>query len=172
MRIYAVTGASGHLGRFVIEQLLARGVPPSQIVGVVRNRGSSTSLERRGVTVREADYSRPETLGSALAGVERLLLVSSSESGQRVTQHTNVIKAAVSAGVSRIVYTSMLKADDSTSPLAGEHRETERALREAGVPYTLLRNGYYTEVYTDPLDQYLRAGEILGAAGHGKNRGG
>jgi NAD(P)H dehydrogenase (quinone) len=83
-------------------------------------------------------------------------------------QHTNVIKAARVAGVSRILYTSMLNADDSTSPLAAEHRDTERALRNAGVPFTLLRNGYYTEVYTDPLGQYLENGEILGISGNGK----
>jgi NAD(P)H dehydrogenase (quinone) len=168
MPVYAVTGASGHLGRFVIEQLLARGVPQSDVVAVVRNRGKATSLARRGVQVREANYSRPQTLGAALAGVNRLLLVSSSELGQLAAQHSNVITAARTAGVSRIAYTSMLNADDSTSPLAGGHRETERVLREAGVPYTLLRNGYYTEVYTDPLGEYLQDGEILGAAGHGK----
>ncbi len=160
MPVYAVTGASGHLGRFAIEQLLARGVPPSDVVAVVRNRGKATSLAGRGVQVREADYSRPETLGAALAGVNRLLLVSSSELGQLAAQHGNVITAARTAGVLRIAYTSMLNADDSTSPLASEHRDTERVLREAGVPYTLLRNGYYTEVYTDPLGQYLQAGEI------------
>jgi NAD(P)H dehydrogenase (quinone) len=147
---------------------MARGVPPSQVVAVVRNRGRATSLAGRGVRVRAADYSRPETLGAALAGVNRLLLVSSSELGQLAAQHSNVITAARTAGVSRIAYTSMLNADDSTSPLASEHRDTERMLREAGVPYTLLRNGYYTEIYTDPLGQYLQAGEILGAAGRGK----
>jgi NAD(P)H dehydrogenase (quinone) len=168
MPAYAVTGASGHLGRFAIEQLLARGVPPSEVVAVVRDRGKAASLAGRGVTVREAHYSRPETLGAALAGVNRLLLVSSSELGQLAAQHGNVITAAQAAGVSRIAYTSMLNADDSTSPLAGEHRESERALRAADVPFTLLRNGYYTEVYTDPIGQYLQAGEIVGAAGHGR----
>ena len=156
MPVYAVTGASGHLGRLAIEQLLARGVRPSDVVAVVRDRGKAASLAGRGVQVREADYSRPETLGAALAGVNRLLLVSSSQPGQRAAQHGNVITAARTAGVSRIAYTSMLNADDSTSPLAGEHRESERGLRAAGVPFTLLRNGYYTEVYTDPIGQYLR----------------
>jgi len=168
MPVYAVTGASGHLGDFAIQQLLARGVLPPEVVAVVRDRGKAVSLAGRGVTVREADYSRPETLGAALAGVDRLLLVSSSELGQLAVQHGNVITAAQTAGVSRIAYTSMLNADDSTSPLAGEHRETERALRAAAVPFTLLRNGYYTEVYTDPIGQYLQKGEIVGAAGHGR----
>ena len=102
------------------------------------------------------------------AGVNRLLLVSSSQPGQRAAQHGNVITAARTAGVSRIAYTSMLNADDSTSPLAGEHRESERALRAADVPFTLLRNGYYTEVYTEPIGQYLQAGEIVGAARDGR----
>jgi NAD(P)H dehydrogenase (quinone) len=168
MPVYAVTGASGYLGRFTIEQLLARGVPPPDVVAVVRDRSKATSLAGRGVKVREADYSRPETLGAALAGVNRLLLVSSSELGQLAAQHGNVITAAQTAGISRIAYTSMLNADDSTSPLAVGHRESERALREADMPFTLLRNGYYTEVYTDPVGQYLQAGEIVGAAGHGR----
>jgi NAD(P)H dehydrogenase (quinone) len=168
MPVYAVTGASGHLGRLTIEQLLGRGVRPSDVVAVVRDQGKTAGLAGRGVRVREADYSRPETLGAALAGVNRLLLVSSSQPGQRAAQHGNVITAARTAGVSRIAYTSMLNADDSTSPLAGEHRESERALRAADVPFTLLRNGYYTEVYTEPIGQYLQAGEIVGAARDGR----
>ncbi|MGI8447446.1 MAG: SDR family oxidoreductase [Streptosporangiaceae bacterium] len=168
MPVCAVTGASGHLGRFAVQQLLARGVPPPDVVAVARTRAKAAGLAECGVQVREADYSRPQTLGAALAGVDRLLLVSSSEPGQRLAHHTNVIKAARAAGISRIAYTSMLNADDSASPLAGEHRDTERVLREAGVPFTSLRNGYYTGVYTDPLGQYLEEGEILGAAGHGK----
>lgn len=99
---------------------------------------------------------------------ERLLLVSSSEPGRRVAHHTNVIQAARTAGISRVVYTSMLNADDTTNPLAGEHQDSERALREADVPFTLLRNGWYTENDTDRIGQYLEAGEILGAAGNGR----
>jgi NAD(P)H dehydrogenase (quinone) len=165
---YAVTGASGHLGRLAVQELLARGVPASDVVAVVRTRGKAADLADRGVQVREADYGRPETLGAALAGVDRLLLVSSSEPGQRVAHHTNVIQAAKAAGTSRIVYTSMLNADDTTNPLAGEHQDTERALGEADVPFTLMRNGWYTENYTDQAAQYREAGEIVGAAGQGR----
>jgi NAD(P)H dehydrogenase (quinone) len=168
MPIYAVTGASGHFGRLAVQDLLARGVSASDVVAVVRTRGKAADLVVRGVQVREADYSRPETLGAALVGVERLLLVSSSEPGQRVPHHTNVIQAAKTAGISRVAYTSMLNADDTTNPLAGEHQGSERALREADVPFTLLRNGWYTENYTDQIGQYLEAGEILGAAGNGR----
>ncbi len=168
MPTYAVTGASGHLGRLAVHELLARGVPASDVVAVVRSRGKATDLADRGVQVREADYSRPETLPPALAGVERLLLVSSDEPGQRVAEHTNVIRAAKAAETSRVFYTSMLNVEHTTSPLGGEHKETERALREADVPFTALRNGYYTEVYTGPIGQYLKAGEIVGAAGDGR----
>ncbi len=168
MPTYAVTGASGQLGRVAVQELLARGVPASEVVAVVRTRGKAADLTDRGVQVREADYSRLETLGAALAGVERMLLVSSSEAGQRVAHHTNVIQAAKTAGASRVVYTSMLNADDTTNPLAGEHQDSERALREMDVPFTLLRNGWYTENYTDQIGQYLEAGEILGAAGNGR----
>jgi NAD(P)H dehydrogenase (quinone) len=168
MPVYAVTGASGHLGRLAIEQLQNRGVPPSDIVAVVRTPAKVTGLSERGVQVREGDYSSPPTLPPALAGAERLLLVSSSQAGQRVAHHVNVIRAAVTAGVRRIVYTSMLNADESTSPLAGEHRASEQALRDAGVPFTLLRNGYYTETYTDHLTEYVEQGEIIGAAGDGQ----
>lgn len=168
MPTYAVTGASGHLGRLAVEELLARSVPGSDVVAVVRTRAKAADLADRGVQVREADYSRPHTLGPALAGVEQLLLVSSSEAGRRVAHHTNVIQAAKTAGTSRVVYTSMLNADNSASPLAGEHRDSEDALRESGMPFTLLRNGYYTDGYTSQLGQYLDAGEIVGAAGNGR----
>ena len=165
---YAVTGASGHLGRHAVQELLARGVPASAVVAVVRTPGKAGDLAQRGAQVRAADYSRPQTLGAALAGVDRLLLVSSSVPGQRAAHHTNVIEAAKTAGVSRIAYTSMLNADDTTNPLAGEHQASERALRAAGVPFTLLRNGWYTENYTDQMGRYLQRGEILGAADHGR----
>jgi NAD(P)H dehydrogenase (quinone) len=100
------------------------------------------------VEVRAADYSRPETLASALAGVDRLLLISRSENGTRKIQHRNVINAAKDAGVGLIAYTSILHADTSPLLLAEEHRDTEAALAEAGVPFVLLRNGWYAEVYT------------------------
>ena len=168
MPTYAVTGASGHLGRLVVQDLLARGVPASDVVAIVRTQGKAADLADHGVRVREADYSRPETMGAALADVERLLLISSSEPGQRVAQHTNVIQAAKTAGVSRIVYTSILNADDTTNPLAGEHQGSERALREADVPFTVLRNGWYTENYTSQIGQYIEGGEIIGAADNGR----
>jgi NAD(P)H dehydrogenase (quinone) len=168
MTTYAITGASGQLGRLVVHELLNRGVNAASVIAVVRTPDSAADLAERGVQVREGDYDRPQTLGAALDGVDRLLLISSSEAGQRVAQHTNVIAAATHAGTRRIVYTSILNADDTTNPLAGEHQDTERALRAADVPFTLLRNGWYTENYADQLDGYLQRGEILGAAGSGR----
>jgi NAD(P)H dehydrogenase (quinone) len=167
MPTYGITGASGQLGRLAVQELLARGVPAADVIAVVRTRGKATDLASRGVHVREADYSSPRALGAALDGVDRLLLISSSEAGQRVAHHTNVIQAARTARIGRIVYTSMLNADHTINPLAGEHQDTERALGAAGVPFTLLRNGWYTENYADQLGQYLQDGEILGAAGSG-----
>ena len=165
---YAVTGASGHLGRLAVQDLLARGVPSAAIVAIVRTRERVADLAERGVDVRVAAYTQPETLRTALAGVNRILLVSSSAAGERLAQHMNVIAAAKTAGVSLVVYTGILNADHTRNPLAGEHQDTERALRDAGVPFIVLRNGWYTENYTDRLAQYLEAGEIVGAAGHGR----
>jgi NAD(P)H dehydrogenase (quinone) len=144
---YAVTGASGHLGGLAVQELLARGVPSSDIVAIVRSRSKVADLAERGVDVRVADYIRPDTWRAALVGVNRLLLVSSSEAGQRLAHHTNVIAATKTAGVSRIVYTGMLNADHTSNPLAGEHQDTERALHDAGLPFNVLRNGWYTENY-------------------------
>jgi len=165
---YAVTGASGHLGRLAVQDLLAGGVPSAAIVAIVRTRERVADLAERGVDVRVADYTQPETLRTALAGVNRLLLVSSSAAGERLAQHMNVIAAAKTAGVSLVVYTGILNAEHTSNPLAGEHQDTERALRDAGVPFIVLRNGWYTENYTDRLAQYLEAGEIVGAAGYGR----
>ncbi|WP_125776066.1 SDR family oxidoreductase [Antribacter gilvus] len=168
MPTYAVTGATGHLGHRVVEELLTRGVPASDVVAVVRTPSKAADLAARGVVVREGDYSRPETLPAALAGVDRLLLVSGNEPGQRVAQHSAVIDAAQAAGVGRIAYTSILNADHTSNPLAGEHQGTEQAVRASGLPFTLLRNGWYTENYTGQLDQYLQRGEVVGATDGGK----
>ena len=166
-----VTGATGQLGGHVIDALLET-VPASAIVAGLRdtakNEEAANALRQKGVEVRIADYSRPETLASALAGVDRLLLISSSENGKRKVQHRNVINAAKNAGVGLIAYTSILHADTSPLFLAEEHRDTEAALAEAGVPFVLLRNGWYTEVYTWRLPLALKHGALMGAAGDGR----
>jgi NAD(P)H dehydrogenase (quinone) len=162
-----VTGATGQLGRLVVEALLARGVPAGQIVATGRRVEALADLQDRGVTVRRADYTDPDSLRAAFAGAEKVLLVSSSEVGQRLPQHRNVIAAAKDAGVSLIAYTSITKADTSTLALADEHKATEELLAESGVPHVILRNGWYTENYTGQLATYLQHG-IVGAAGGGR----
>jgi NAD(P)H dehydrogenase (quinone) len=143
-------------------------VPAADVVAVVRTPSKAADLPERGVQVREGDYDRPETLPAALAGVERLLLVSGSEIGKRLPQHQAVIDAAGAAQVQRIVYTSLLKADSTTLPIAAEHVATEEALRTSGLPFTVLRNGWYTENYTGQLAQYLAGGAVLGATAGGR----
>lgn len=163
MPTYAVTGASGHFGRRVIQTLLARGVPAEEIVAIARTPEKVADLSARGVDVRQADYAVPPSLGPALAGVRRLLLVSGNEVGNRVAEHTAVIEAAKKAGVERIVYTSMLNADTSKNPLAPEHQGTEEVIRASGLPYTLLRNGWYIENYTAQIAHFLTTGAIPAA---------
>jgi NAD(P)H dehydrogenase (quinone) len=160
----AVTAATGQLGRLVIAKLKAK-TPAKEIVALARNPAKAADL---GVAVREADYSKPETLAKALAGVDTLLLISSSEIGQRAAQHRNVIEAAKKAGVKRIVYTSLLRADSTPLSLGAEHKATEADLRASGVPFTILRNGWYTENYTGSVGGALAGGAFIGASGEGK----
>ncbi|GAA5022070.1 SDR family oxidoreductase [Terrabacter aeriphilus] len=163
-----VTGASGHLGRLVVQSLLERGTPASDVVAVVRDPESVADLATRGVVVRRADYGDPASLDAAFAGVDRLLLVSGSEVGQRIAQHANVIEAAKRAGVGFVAYTSITRADTSDLLLAAEHRATEELLAESGLPHALLRNSWYLENYTAQLPTYLEHGAVLGAAGDGR----
>jgi NAD(P)H dehydrogenase (quinone) len=163
-----VTAATGHLGRLVIDDLLERGVPAGEITAAVRSPEKAADLAARGVRVVEADYSRPETLAPALAGTDRLLFISGSDIGQRIQQHKNVVDAARAANVGLIVYTSAPKADTSSLKLAEEHVATEQAIEASGLPYVILRNGWYLENYTGQVPQALESGALLGAAGEGK----
>ncbi|WP_430459651.1 SDR family oxidoreductase [Thalassolituus sp. LLYu03] len=162
-----VTGANGQLGQLVITELL-KTQPASQIVAAVRSPEKAADLKALGVTVRQADYTRPETLESAFAGATKLLLISSSEVGARAPQHANVIAAAKKAGVPFIAYTSLLHADTTPLSLAAEHVETEKMLAASGIPHALLRNGWYTENYTASVPPALQYGVFLGAAGEGR----
>lgn len=143
-------------------------VPASQIVAIVRNPAKAQALTAQGITVRQAAYGDEAALTSALQGVEKLLLISSSEVGQRAPQHRNVINAAKTAGVKFIAYTSLLHADKSPLGLADEHIETEKMLADSGIVYTLLRNGWYTENYLASAPAALEHGVFIGAAGDGK----
>ncbi len=163
----AITGATGQLGHFVIKSLL-KTVPASQIVAIVRNPAKADALASLGVVVRQADYTDEAAFTAALAGVEKLLLISSSEVGQRAAQHRNVINAARAAGVKFIAYTSLLHADTSPLGLHAEHVETEKMLADSGIPYALLRNGWYSENYLASAPAALAHGVFIGAAGEGK----
>lgn len=162
----AITGATGQLGRLTIAKLKTL-LPAGQIAALAR----SPEKADLGVETRAFDYDRPETLAPALAGVERLLLISSSEVGKRAPQHRAVIEAAKAAGVGEIVYTSLLHADRSPLSLAADHVETEAALAESGIPHTILRNGWYAENYTGSIPSALQHGALIGAAGAGRVSG-
>jgi len=159
-----VTGATGQLGRIVVEQLKKR-VSAESIVALVRNPQKAAEL---GIETREFDYAKPENLATSLQGIDKLLLISGNELGQRATQHANVINAAKQAGVKWIVYTSLLHAETSSLNLAPEHLATEAALKASGIQYTILRNGWYTENYTGSVQGAIAAGAFIGSAGDGK----
>lgn len=159
----AITGASGQLGRLIIDHLIAR-QGPDGLIGLARNPDAANLPVR----TRAADYDRPETLGPALAGVDTLMLVSGSEIGRRTAQHRAVIEAAQTAGVRGIVYTSLLHADRSPLSLADEHRETEAMLHASGLAVTILRNGWYQENHTGSIPAALSLGALYGAAGEGR----
>jgi NAD(P)H dehydrogenase (quinone) len=159
-----ITGATGQLGRIVVEQLKTK-VSADSIVALVRSPQKAQNL---GIEATAFDYSKPESLADALKDVEKLLLISSSEVGKRAEQHANVIDAAKKAGVKQIVYTSLLHADKSTLSLAAEHLFTEKILKDSGIPYTILRNGWYTENYTSSVAGSIAGGAFVGSAGNGK----
>lgn len=167
MRI-AVTGATGHLGGLIIESLLTRGIEPSDIVAVVRDESKAADLAARGVSVAVAPYEDQAALQQALTGVDRLVLVSGSEVGKRLAQHTNVINAAKAAEVGFIAYTSLLNAPTSKLSLAPEHVATEQLLAEAGIDHTVLRNGWYWENFASALEPAKATGKMFGAAGDAK----
>ncbi|MEV7896023.1 NAD(P)H-binding protein, partial [Streptomyces cyaneofuscatus] len=149
-----VTGATGELGRLVIDELLAT-VPAGEIVAVVRNKEKAAALAARGVELRIADYDRPETLAEAFRAGDRVLLISGSEVGKRVAQHSAIVEAAKAAGVAQLAYTGILGGPDADFLLADEHKATEQLILDSGLPYTFLRNGWYTENYTANLAPVL-----------------
>jgi NAD(P)H dehydrogenase (quinone) len=163
----AVTGATGQLGRLVIAALLKK-VPASNIVAAVRNAEKARDIAALGVQVRYADYNQPSMWDTALKGVDKVLLISASEVGQRAKQHRSVIDAARRTGVKLLAYTSVLRADASPLGLAAEHKETEALIRASGIPFTLLRNGWYTENYTAGIPSVLAHGTMYGCAGQGR----
>ena len=164
-----VTGATGHLGRLIIEHLLQRGVQSSDIVATGRSTEKLAELASvTGVRTATVDYAKADTLDAAFAGASTLMFVSGSEAGKRVEQHKNVIDAAVRAGISRIVYTSAPHADTTTLVLAPEHKATEELIRASGIPFTFLRNNWYTENYAGAFKQARVSGTYLSSVGDGR----
>jgi len=163
-----VVGATGQLGRIVVEGLLAKGVPAGDVVAAGRNQDKLAELQALGVRTASVDYAQPETIGAALSAGDTVLLISGSEVGQRVAQHTNVIEAAKAAGVARIVYTSAPQATTSALILAPEHKATEELIVASGIPYTFLRNGWYNENYVGTVEQARGTGVVLASVGDGK----
>ncbi|GGU82574.1 NAD(P)H dehydrogenase (quinone) [Streptomyces cavourensis] len=162
-----VTGATGELGRLVIDELLAT-VPAGEIAAVVRDKEKAAPLAACGVELRIADYNRPETLAGAFRSGDRVLLISGSEVGKRVAQHTAIVEAAEAAGVAQLAYTGILGGPDADFALADEHKATERLILDSGLPYTFLRNGWYTENYTANLAPVLAHGAVVSNAGEGR----
>lgn len=165
---YVITGATGHLGRLVVEQLLDGAVPAGEIVATGRDVAKIKDLAERGVRVRAVDFDDPAAVRPALAEGDRVLLVSAMEPGRRVAQHRTVIEAAQAAGVALLAYTSIVNAETLTIRLAADHQATERLLRGSGLPHVLLRNGWYYENYTGRLAAFLGSGVIPGSAGRGR----
>ena len=156
----AITGATGQLGTLVIRHLRAK-APLAQIIALARTPAKVGNL---GVQVRQADYDQTRTLDAALVGVDTLLLISGSDVGQRIAQHGNVVEAAKKVGVKHLVYTSVLHADTSPLGVADEHRATEVAIKDAGIPFTFLRNAWYVENQTRLIPLALASGAWLGSA--------
>lgn len=163
-----VTGATGQLGRLVIDSLLERGAEPSSIVAGVRDLTKASDIAARGVRTAVVDYDRADTIAVALEGVDSVLLISGSEVGRRTAQHQAVIDAAKAAGVGKLVYTSAPKAPTSDLVLAPEHKATEELIAASGIPAVILRNNWYTENYAGNIAQARETGVVAASVGDGR----
>jgi NAD(P)H dehydrogenase (quinone) len=163
-----ITGATGHLGRLVVDSLLTRGVAPAEIVAGGRRIDKLADLAAEGVRVVPLDYAKPETLDAAFAGATQVLLISASDPGQRLAQHTAAVEAATKAGVSHLAYTSILRAATTPHVLAPDHKATEELIAASRLSATILRNGWYTENYTNTIEQAGQSGEIVASVGAGR----
>lgn len=162
-----VTGATGALGRIVV-RLLRERHPDRKVVALVRDPAKAGDLAALGADVRPFDYDRPETLRPALAGIDKLLLISGNAVGERERQHRAVIEAARDAGVGLVAYTSVLRAGETTLAIAAEHKATEAVLREIGVPFVLLRHGWYCENYVFRVQAAVTSGTLPHCTGEGR----
>lgn len=166
-----ITGATGQLGRHVVEALLERNVPAEDIVATGRSLEKLDDFAGRGVRVAAMDYADAASVSAALKGATKVLLISGNDIGRRVEHHRTVIEAAKAEGVELLAYTSIANADTTGMKLAAEHQATEAILRDSGVPFVLLRNGWYLENYTDQLPGTLAQGALAGSAGDGRVSG-
>ncbi|WP_167139260.1 SDR family oxidoreductase [Diaminobutyricimonas sp. TR449] len=164
----AVTGATGHLGRLAIDALLERGIEAADLIAVGRSADKLAALGALGVQTRQAEYSDEASLTAAFAGADKLLMISGSEVGQRVAQHTNVLEAAKAAGIKQVAYTSTPDAQETTLVLAPEHKVTEQLIIQSGIPFTFLRNGWYTENYAQTIEAARVTGAIVASVGDGR----
>lgn len=164
-----ITGATGKLGRHVLQVLLERNVPAGEIVAAGRSIEKLEDFAAQGVRVTAMDYDDESSVTAALAGATKVLLISSSEVGKdRPGQHRTVIEAAKAEGVELLAYTSNANADINATILGQDHKATEAILADAGVPYVLLRNGYYFENWTDQIQGTLAQGVLVGSGGNGR----
>ncbi|MBW8446229.1 MAG: SDR family oxidoreductase [Arenimonas sp.] len=167
-----VTGASGHLGRLVIQHLIeSRKVSPSDIAGGSRDTARLADLAALGVETRRIDFDDKASLETAFSGIDKLLIVSTDElgtPGKRLAQHSAAVEAAKAAGVGRIFYTSMPQPEDSEITFKGDHLGTEQAIKASGLAYTIFRNGWYMENLFMSLPQALASGHWYTAAGTGR----
>lgn len=168
--MFAITGATGHLGRLAVSALLKR-TTPDRVVTLVRDPARAMDLAALRLEVRRFDYDVPADLAPSLAGVERLLLISSDDVDARIEQHSAVIDAAIAAGVGFIAYTSVIHADSNPLSVAPSHRATEAMLRESRIPHAVLRNGWYTENYMIGAEAAIAHGVLLGSTGEGRISG-
>ena len=162
---YLVTAANGHLGRLVIEALVARGIDPAELVAGARSPEKIEDFAARGIRTVELDCDRPETIAAALEGVDRVLLISGSAPGARLAGHRNVIDASKTAGVERLVYTSAPQATTFDYALGADHRATEGAISASGIPAVIVRNSWYTENYAADLDRAAETGVVASSVG-------
>lgn len=166
-----VTGASGQLGRLVLDSLLAAGKAPASIIATTRDTAKLADYAAKGVTVRAADFDDPVSLDAAFAGAATVLIISTDaldQPGKRLAQHKAAVAAAQKAGAKHILYTSMPQPDDSLVTFAPDHLGTEEAIKATGIPYTILRDGWYAENLFMSLPHALETGSWYTSTGEGK----
>jgi NAD(P)H dehydrogenase (quinone) len=160
-----VPATSGHLGRLIVTDLLARDVPAGDIVAGARKPETIADLADAGVRTTRIDYDDPASVEAAIAPGDTFVLISGAFTPDRTRQHTDAINAAARAGAGHLLYIGALRAAESSSALANSHAPTEVAVRDSGLPFTLLRNGWYTENYGRELPAVRESGVLVASVG-------